>query len=379
MDFSWNEEQTEFRDAVVGMARKYLNAGYAEREKNSEFNSEGWNTCAKFGIHGLPVPEKYGGLGQDALTSVGVLEKLGYACEDNGLIFSINAHMWTLEIPILEFGTDEQKEKHLPRLCAGEIIGANATSEPGSGSDAYSLTATATKNGDTYLLKGNKTYVSNGPVGDLYLVYARTAEGPNGISAFLVERDFPGLTVGQNNIKMGLKTSPMSDLYLENCEVPAGNRLGREGGGQMLFAHSMQWERSCILASAVGAMERIMEGCIAYARDREQFGQPIGKFQLVSSKIVDMKLRLESARALLYRAAWMRAKGRNIYLEAAIAKLGISDAWVRCAEDAIQIYGGSGYMWETGIERELRDAMGSRIYSGTSEIQRNIIASMLGL
>jgi hypothetical protein len=333
------------------------------------------------GVHGLPVPVQYGGLGMDALTTVGVLEALGYGCEDNGLVFSINAHMWTLEIPILGFGTDAQKQKYLPRLCSGELIGANAMSEPNAGSDAYSISTTATKKGDAYVLKGSKVFVSNGPVADVYLVFATVdpAKGANGVTGFLVDADTPGLSRGKHTEKMGIRTSPMCELFFDECVVPEANRLGREGAGKMLFADSMSWERGCILAGSVGAMRRLLERSIAYANEREQFGQSIGKFQLIASRIVDMKLRLETSRGLLYQAAWQKSRGKSVYLEAALAKLYISEAWVATARDAMQVHGGYGYMVEYGIERELRDAMASTLYSGTSEIQRTIIAPLLGL
>jgi alkylation response protein AidB-like acyl-CoA dehydrogenase len=381
MDFSWSAEQIQFRDAVSSFAKRELNSDLRERDRNGEFNRVGWKKCAEFGIHGLPIPKRYGGSDADPLSTVGILESLGYGCRDNGLIFSINAHMWTMAIPLLDFGSEEQKRKYLPRLCAGDLIGGNAMSEPGSGSDAYALQTTAERRGDRYVLNGSKVFVSNGPICDVLLVYATVdrSKGPNGISGFLVEKEFPGFKVGRELEKMGLRTSPMAEIFLEACEVPLENRLGREGNGKNLFTHSMVWERSCILASAVGAMQRLLDISIRYARDRKQFGQAIGKFQLIATKIVDMKLRLEESRAALYRTAWLHSKGKSVFLEAALAKLAISENWVKCAEDAIQIHGGYGYMAEYEIERELRDALGSRLYSGTSEIQRTIIASLLGL
>ncbi len=381
MDFAWSDEQTQLREAASRFASDALNDGLLERDRNGEFNRAGWKKCAEFGIHGLPVPKEYGGTDVDPLTTVGVLEKLGYGCKDNGLVFAVNAHMWTVEIPLLEFGSDEQKRKYLPGLCNGDLIGGNAMSEADSGSDAYSLRTTATRQGDKYLLNGSKVFVTNGPVGDLFVVFATVdrSKGPGGISGFLVEKGFSGFNVGRVLEKMGLRTSPMAELFFEDCEVPVENRLGREGNGTNLFTHSMTWERSCILASAVGSMERLLEKSIRYAKDRKQFGTPIGKFQLVATRIVDMKMRLEEARAALYRAAWLRGKGKSIFLEAALAKLTISENWVKCAEDALQIHGGYGYMAEYEVERELRDALGSKLYSGTSEIQRMLIASLLGL
>jgi len=381
MDFNWSEEQAQFRQAASGFARKELNEGLVERDREGEFSHAGWKKCARFGIQGLPIPGDYGGMGADALTTVGVLESLGYGCRDNGLVFSINAQLWTLQIPLLAFGSEEQKRRYLPGLCAGELIGGNAMSEPGSGSDAYSLRTTAERRGERYVLNGSKVFVTNGPVSDVIVVFATVdrAKGPNGVSAFLVEKGFRGFKTGAKLGKMGLRTSPMCELFFEDCEVPVENRLGREGAGKNLFNHSMTWERSCILAGGVGAMERLLEGAIRYARERKQFGQPIGKFQLVASKIVDMKMRLDEARAALYRTAWLRGRGKNVFLEAALTKLTISENWVRCAEDALQILGGYGYMAEYEVERELRDALGSRLYSGTSEIQRVLAASLLGL
>ena len=381
MDFAWSDEQQQLRDAVTELAQKELNEGLRERDKRGEFNRAGWDRLADFGIHGLPVPQEYGGMGLDPLTTVGVLEALGYGCRDNGLVFSTNAHMWTAEIPLLDFGTDDQKERYLRRLVSGEWIGGNAMSEPGSGSDAYSLTTRADKRGDRYVLNGGKTWVTNGPVADLLMVFATVdpEKGARGVTGFLVEKATPGVRCGAPLQKMGIKTSPMCEVFFDDCEVPEENRLGREGAGSNLFTHSMTWERSCILASAVGSMERILETCIAYSKERKQFGKPIGNFQLVADKIVNIKLRLETARSLLHQAAWLRGQGKSIFLEAALAKLHISESWVRCAEDAIQIHGGYGYMEEAELERELRDAFGSRIYSGTSEIQRMIIASLLGL
>jgi alkylation response protein AidB-like acyl-CoA dehydrogenase len=253
--------------------------------------------------------------------------------------------------------------------------------EPGSGSDAFSLATTAQRKGDHYLLNGSKTFVTNGPIADVLVVYATVdrSSGPRGITTFLVEKGFSGFSAGRQMDKMGLRTSPLGQVSLVDCEVPLENCLGAEGAGVGIFTHSMEWERSCILASAVGEMQRQLEACIRYARERKQFGQPIGKFQLVATKIVDMKVRLETARSLIYRVGWLKSKGRLALMEAAMAKLYISECWVQSCLDAIQIHGGYGYMTDLGLERELRDALGSRLYSGTSEIQRLVIAQLLGL
>jgi alkylation response protein AidB-like acyl-CoA dehydrogenase len=289
--------------------------------------------------------------------------------------------MWTVELPLLSFGTVEQKREFLPKLCSGEIIGGNAMSEPGSGSDAYSLRTTAEKRGDQYILNGSKLWVTNGPVADIIVVFATVdkSKGERGISAFMVPTDSPGFTVARAIEKMGVRTSPMAEIFMDNCEVSEESRLGKEGAGTALFTHAMTWERGYILATAVGAMQRQIEQCIRYARERKQFGEPIGKFQLVSTKLVDMALRLEQSRTLLYKVGWLRKLGKTAVKEAAMAKLCISENWVQSCQDAIQIHGGYGYAVEYGLERELRDAIGSRIYSGTSEIQRLIIGSLMAI
>lgn len=381
MDFSWSKEQLELLEMVRKFATQQLTADVTENDRNSHFDYESWKKCGEFGIQGLPVPAEYGGFGADGLTTVGALEKLGYGCKDNGLIFSINAHLWTVVMPLVTAGTEEQKRRYLPDLCNGTLIGANAMSEPGSGSDAFSMSTTAERAGDKYIINGSKTFVTNGPVADLFAVYATVdkSKAQHGVTAFLVPKSAPGLVVGAKLEKMGLRTSPMSEIFFENCEIPVENRIGAEGGGSFLFTRSMTWERGCILSSAVGSMQRLLENCVRYANARKQFGQSIGKYQHVSGKIVDMKLRLETCRLLLYQGAWLRSKGKSGFMEASLTKLHISDSWVKTCEDALQIHGGYGYMVEYEIERELRDALGSRLYSGTSEIQRNLIASLMGL
>lgn len=381
MDLSWSTEQRELFDTIGKFAAAELNQNLVDNDRAGVFNREGWRKCGAMGIQGLAVPTEYGGRGLDPLSTVGALERLGYACRDNGLVFSLNAHMWTACAPLVSFGNEAQKRKYLPGLCNGELIGGNAMSEPGSGSDAYGMQTTAQKRDGHYILNGRKIFITNGPVADILVALAVTdpSKGAAGISAFIVEKATKGFGVVRTLEKMGLRTSPMAELLFENCEVPEENRLGNEGAGASLFTHSMTWERGCILASAVGSMQRLLETCIRYARQRKQFGQSIGKFQLIASKIVDMKLRMETARGMLYQSAYQRSVGRTAVMEAALAKLHISECWVKSCEDAMQIHGGYGYMTDHEIEREMRDSMASRIYSGTSEIQRNLIGSLLGL
>ncbi len=381
MDFSWNWEQTTLKESIINFAQKELNDNLIERDHKGQLSLENWKKCAKFGIHGLCLPEAYGGSDLDPLTAMLAMEAMGYACKDNGLIFAINAQMWSVQVPILRFGSETQKAAYLPGLANGELIGAHGMTEPGSGSDSFSLSTTAEKQGDAYVLNGVKTFISSAPIADLFLIFAtvKKSRGFFGITAFLIEKGTPGLSVSRPIEKMGLRTSPMGEVILEDCQIPTKNRLGREGNGGAIFNHSMAWERSCILASYVGTMARQLETCIEYAKTRQQFGQPIGKFQSISHKLVDIKVRLETSRHLLYHAGWLRAQGKEATQEVAMAKLYISECMVQSSLDAIQIHGGYGYTTEFEIERDLRDAVGSRIYSGTSEMQREIIARAMGL
>jgi len=325
--------------------------------------------------------EDYGGADADILTTMLTMEGLGYACRDMGLIFGINAQMWSVQMPILQFGSDEQKQRYLPSMIRGEMIGAHGMSEPDSGSDAYALRTQARRQDNGYVLNGTKTFVTNAPVADVALVFATVDPGKGmwGITAFLIEMGTPGFRVSGDIKKMGLRTSPMGELVMEDCFIPDSNRLGPEGAGAKIFGSSMEWERSCILASQVGAMARQLEQSIQYSREREQFNQPIGKFQSVANRIVDMKLRLETSRLLLYKVAWLKSMGKQAVMEAALAKLYLSECFVESSLDAIRIHGGYGYSTEFEIERDLRDAVGGTLYSGTSDIQRNIIARLLGL
>jgi alkylation response protein AidB-like acyl-CoA dehydrogenase len=381
MDFSWTADQTLLKKEVIRFAQKELNAGLCERDQQGEMSRENWSKCADFGILGLPFPEEYGGSGSDILTTMLAMEGLGYGCKDNGLIFGLNAQMWSVQHPILVFGTEAQKNKYLPALCSGKIIGAHGMSEPDSGSDAFSLRSSARKVEQGYVLNGSKTFVSNGPVADVFVVFASLdrSKGIAGISCFLVERDNPGLKIGGDFSKMGLRTAPICELFLDECFVPDEFRLGPEGAGSTIFNGSMEWERSCILGSHVGAMERQLENCIRYARERSQFGKPIGKFQSVANRIADMKTRLETARLLLYKVAWLKKAGKSAVLEAAMAKLYLSECYVQSSLDAIRTFGGYGYMTEFEVERDLRDSIGGTLYSGTSDIQRVIISRLCGL
>ena len=381
IDFSLTEEQEALRASIIGFATRDLGGDLSTNDHDGTFDRDAWATCARFGIQALPLPEAYGGASADAVTLMVAMEALGYACKDNGLLFSMNAQMWACQTPLLRFGTDAQRAKYLPGLGDGSLIAAHAMSEPGSGSDAFSMRSRATKTDAGWVLNGSKTFATNAPVADLFVAFASTApeRGFFGISAFLVDRGTPGLTVGPTLQKMGLRTSPMSEVFFDDCTVPEDAMLGKPGGGFVMFNAAMLMERSLILACTIGSMERGLERSLAYARERVQFGKPIGSFQAVSHRLVDMKLRLETSRLLAYRLAWLLDNGKPAELDAALVKLHLSESFVASSLDALQIHGGYGYMTEQELERDVRDALGGRLYSGTSDIQKNLAALHMGL
>ncbi len=381
MDLSFTPEQLALKHEAISFARRALADDVIARDRTSTFSRDLWQKCAEFGIQGSAFPAEYGGGDADIISTMLLMEGLGQACKDSGLLFAITGQMWTVQMPILRFGTEAQRQHYLPRLCSGEWIGAHGMTEAGSGSDAFSLRTTARLDGDEYVINGSKTFSTNAPHADVFVVFATVdrSKGFMGVTAFLVDRDTPGFHVGSEIEKMGLRTAPMADLYFDDCRVPAGNRLGRVGNGATIFGEAVEWERACILASVVGAMERQLEACIAYANAREQFGKPIGKFQAVANKIADMKVRLETARLIVYNAGWAKKVHGKAAVELAMAKLYVSECWQQSCMDAVQIHGGYGYTTDFEVERDLRDSIGSTLYSGTSEIQRNIIARYLGL
>ena len=378
MDFTWSDTQREFAASIARFARERLTRSSAT---GPGFDRQRWQLCGDFGLLGLCVPTAHGGLGLDALSTAFSMEAFGRGCDDFGLVFSAAAHLFACVCPIVHHGSPELKERYLGGLSRGTLVGANAISEAGAGSDVTSLATRAVRDGDSYVLDGVKTYVTNGPVADVYIVYATTApeDGLFGTSAFVVPRDTPGLVASAPYEKHGLSAAPLGSVQLDGCRVPASNRIGGEGRGRSVFTTSMLWERSCLFAGYLGAMERQIERAIEHARERKQFGRPIASFQAVSHRIVDMKLRLESARLLTYRACWGLDRGGDATLDVALAKLAVSEAAVQSALDSIRIHGGMGVLAETGIGYALWEAVPSLIFSGTSEIQRELIARKLGI
>jgi alkylation response protein AidB-like acyl-CoA dehydrogenase len=378
MQFTLNEDQIAVRDMARDFAAEKIAPHALRWDEEKHFPVEVMREAATLGIGGIYIRDDVGGSGMTRFDAALIFEALAQGCPTTSAFLSIhNMASWMVDA----FGNDTQRRKWLPKLCTMELIASYCLTEPGSGSDAAALRTRAVRDGDHYVLNGTKMFVTNAPVADLFAAYATIdpALGPMGITAFLIERNTPGLTIPRKLEKMGLRTSPMAEVVFEDCRVPVTNRLGREGRGVAVFECSMEWERGCILANCLGVMRRQLEEVIAHAQSRKQFGKAIGKNQSVANRIVDMKVRLDTCRPMVYRLGWMKARGENALMAAAIAKLYVSECYVKSSLDAIQIFGGYGYMKEQQIERDLRDAVASTLYSGTTEIQRNIIAKFLGL
>jgi alkylation response protein AidB-like acyl-CoA dehydrogenase len=376
----WTDEQKALRKSLDPYFER-LNEGHIEDDANSVFPREKWDVLRETGVIGLPFDPEHGGQGQDALTMVYVLEHLGHGCRDAGLLFTLATQMVSMAIPIGRFGSDELKERYLRKLIDGSLISAHAISEPDAGSDATAMSTTATEDGDSYVINGHKAFCTSGPVADLITVYATTdpEAGATGISAFVVPTDTPGMNVSDPIPKMGLNTSPIGSIEFTDCRVPKENLIGKVGGSFFMLEHVMTWEILCIFIMMVGEMQRRHEECIKFAKTRKQFGAPIAANQFIQGMIVDQKIGVETSRKHLYDTAEKVARGRSVVTEIAIAKLVTSEANLASALAAVQIFGGRGYMREAGLEKELRAAVGAPIYSGTNEMQRIRIASMLGL
>lgn len=383
MNFEWPAEYRAYQQKVIEFARTTLNENTRERDARQQFPADLWKACGDFGIQGLALPKAYGGQLEevDFPRALLAMEALGKGCNDNGLAFALNAQMWTVQTPLLHFGSEEQKHKYLPGMAAGDIIGAHALTEPEAGSDVNSMQLAAVKAEGGYVLNGEKHLITLAPKADFVLVFAQANPKLKGwgISAFLVDRGTPGFTLSEKYDKMGMRSVPIGSMDFKDCFLPDSAILGSEGLGFSIMNHSLEYDRCCILASQLGAMERQLEDTLKFAKKRKQFGQSIGKFQAVSHRIVDMKVRLETARLLLYKTAWMKQQGQTARLEATMLKLFLSEAFVESSMDAIRTFGGTAYLGTAGVERDLRDAIGGVLYAGTSDIQKNIIAQYLGL
>ncbi len=380
MDFSIPQEYLDFKAAVSGFAKERLAPRAQELDARSEFSWENWRDMAGMGLLGLPFPECYGGSEASPLATCIAMEAVAAAGVDAGTTLAWGAHTILCGVPIWLLGDEAQKQKYLPKLCTGEWVGAFGLTEPGSGSDAAAMKTFAERRGDRWLLNGSKMFITNAPIANLFIVFAATKKGAGnkGISAFIVERDAPGFTVGKDLIKMGNRTSVTAELSFDNCEVPAESLLGPEDMGFLAVGkETLEWERSCMIAPIVGGMEYMLECSTAYARERKQFGRPISEFQAIQHKLADMKVAVEGARLLVYRVAWLKQQGKRAMMEAAIAKLWATEAAIRVAYDAVQVFGGYGYIHDYPAERFYRDARLGTIGAGTSEVQKMVIAHEL--
>jgi alkylation response protein AidB-like acyl-CoA dehydrogenase len=378
MDFSKTPEQIDLQKRIIQFAQAELDDDLVARDKNSQFSESNWKKCADFGIVGLAVPKEYGGSGADHLTVSLAMEAFGYGCRDNGLALAINAQR-TVQYPIIAYGTPEQKKKYLPGLADGSIIGVQAITEAQAGSDIYSMKARAEIVEDGYLINASKKFITLGPNADLALVFASLDPdmGKWGITSFLVEMDAPGISISPNREKMGLRTAPIGEINFENCLIPSEKLFGQEGSGVGISRSTFEYERFTIIPNHIGAMQYQLEQAVDYAKQRKQFGKPISQFQSVSNRLANMKLRLETARLLLYKAAWLKDQDQDVMMEACLVNLHLAESFVESSLDALRIHGGNGYLSDFEVERDLRDAVGTTIYAGTSDIQRNIIAKLL--
>jgi alkylation response protein AidB-like acyl-CoA dehydrogenase len=380
VEFAWTEDQLRLKRAAAEFGAARLAHGVVVRDREGHFSRELWQACAEFGLQGMLVPSASGGSGYDLLTAIAILEGLGYGARDNGAVFTVTAHLASCVEPLAAFGTDAQKAAWLPGLASGALIGATAITEPDTGSNVFALTTAAIERDGGWVLSGSKAFVTNAPVADLFLVYARTGgPGMTGITCFLVPRGARGLAVGPPIEKMGLRTSPMAPVYLDDCQVAADAVLGGIGSGGLVFSHTMEVERLAVMAPAIGVMEHLLERSVTHARQRSSASGPLGRHQAISHRVADMELRLDASRLLLYRAAWTRMSRGTAARESALAKLAVSEHYVEQCRSAMQIFGGYGYMVDYELERELRDALATTLYVGTSEIQRNLIAGLRGL
>jgi alkylation response protein AidB-like acyl-CoA dehydrogenase len=380
MDFEWEAESLSLHSAAVELGAS-LNRGVLDDDRAGRFPAEKWARLAEWGYFGLCVPEEFGGADANLMTGLLVTEGLGEGCHDGGLLFSAAVQAWVVIPALLRHGSEEQKRRYLPELVRGSSIGALAITEPDTGSDAFAMRTRATAVDGGWSLAGRKAMITNGPEASLVVCFAATGSGGalGGISVLLVDPEASGVERGPSMEKMGLRTSPLCDLVFDDAFVAEQAILGGVGGGLFVFNDVLEWERIWPSALQIGAMQRDLDQARSYAKQRRAFGAPISSFQSVANRIVDMNVRLEAARLLTYRAAWVKARGGRAGAESAMAKLYASEAAVSSSLDLVQVHGGYGYMTEAGIERRVRDAVGSRIYSGTSEMQRAALGRALGL
>lgn len=377
MVLNFTEEQIMIRKMVSDFAESEIAPFAAEIDETDQFPVEIIKKMGKLGLLGIPIPEEWGGGGADFISYILTIEEISKASATIGVILAVHTSVGTY--PILNFGTDAQKAKYIPRLAKGELIGAFALTEPSAGSDASSIKTTAVKNNDHYILNGNKVFITNGGVADCYITFAVTdsSKGKNGISAFIVEKDTPGFTVGKKEKKMGLNGSNTTMLNFDNAMVPIENLLGNEGEGFKIAMSNLDGGRIGIGAQALGIAQAALDASIKYAKERVQFGKPIASQQAIQFKLADMATKIEAARLLVYNAAHIRQNSGQSTKQASMAKLYATDTAMEVTTEAIQIFGGYGYTRDYPVERLFRDAKVTQIYEGTNQIQRIVIATQL--
>ncbi|RBP04825.1 acyl-CoA dehydrogenase [Rossellomorea aquimaris] len=376
MEIRFTEEQQMMRKMVRDFAETEIQP-FIEKMEEGQFPREILNKMAELGLMGITIPEKYGGSEMDFTSYIIAIHELSKVSATIGVILSVHTSVGTN--PILYFGNEDQKQKYLPKLATGEYLGAFCLTEPSAGSDAKSLKTKAEKRGDHYVLNGSKVFITNGGEADTYIVFAATdpSKGSRGVSAFIVEKDTPGLVIGKDEHKMGLHGSRTVQLTFEDMKVPADNLLGQEGEGFKIAMANLDVGRIGIAAQALGIAEAAFDYSTAYAKERVQFGKPIAAQQGIGFKLADMATAVEGSKLLVYRAANLRSNNISCGKEASMAKLFASKTAVEVSTEAIQVYGGYGYTKEYPVERLFRDAKVTEIYEGTSEIQRMVIGKNL--
>ncbi|MGM0843485.1 MAG: acyl-CoA dehydrogenase [Bacillota bacterium] len=377
MNFKLSEEHEMIRKMVRDFAKNEVEPTAAERDEEERFDRELFDKMAELGLTGIPWPEEYGGIGSDYLAYCIAVEELSRVCASTGV--TLSAHTSLAGWPIYKFGNEEQKQKYLKPMAQGEKIGGYGLTEPASGSDAGGMKTTAKLDGDDYILNGSKIFITNGGIADIYVVFALTdaSQRQKGTSAFIIESGFEGFSVGKKEKKLGIRSSPTTEIVFDNCRVPKANLLGQEGEGFKIAMMTLDGGRNGIAAQAVGIAQGALDASIAYAKEREQFGKPIAANQGISFKIADMATGIEASRLLTYQAAWLESEGLPYGKESAMSKLLAGDTAMKVTTEAVQIFGGYGYTKDYPVERYMRDAKITQIYEGTQEIQRLVISRMV--
>ncbi|MGN1400485.1 MAG: acyl-CoA dehydrogenase [Bacillus sp. (in: firmicutes)] len=377
MNFKLTEEHEMIRKMVRDFALNEVAPTAAERDEEERFDMDIFKKMAELGLTGIPWPEEYGGIGSDYLAYCIAVEELSRVCASTGV--TLSAHTSLAGWPIYKFGSEEQKQTYLRPMAQGEKIGAYGLTEPGSGSDAGGMRTTAKLDGDEYVLNGSKIFITNGGIADIYVVFALTdpESKQKGTSAFIVESDFPGFSVGKKEQKLGIRSSPTTEIIFDNCRVPKKNLLGKEGEGFKIAMMTLDGGRNGIAAQAVGIAQGALDAALEYSKERVQFGKPIAAQQGIGFKLADMATGIEAARLLTYQAAWLESEGLPYGKESAMSKLLAGDTAMKVTTEAVQIFGGYGYTKDYPVERYMRDAKITQIYEGTQEIQRLVISRMI--